>query len=107
MTGAYGCAFINRVRKFWYNLTVTATSAAAALVIGGIEALVLIGEHLGLQGGLGGEFAALNKDLCEFRLYGRGRFHLRLERLGPAVSRENVAAPPSVPSPDPHEGTAA
>jgi len=50
MLGAYGWAFVKPVRKLYYNLTVTFISVAAALVIGGLEALGLIGNKLGLGG---------------------------------------------------------
>ena len=39
MVGAYGWAFVNPLRKLWYNLTITAASVLVALLIGGIEAL--------------------------------------------------------------------
>lgn len=52
MTGAYGWAFVNPIRKLWYNLTMTAASVAIALFIGGLEALGLIGDKLGLDGNL-------------------------------------------------------
>jgi len=51
MVGAYGWAFVNPVRKLWYNLTITAASVVVALFIGGIEALGLISDRLGLAGG--------------------------------------------------------
>ena len=44
MVGAYGWAFLNPIRKIWYNLTITAVSVVVALIIGGIEALGLIAE---------------------------------------------------------------
>jgi nickel/cobalt transporter (NiCoT) family protein len=50
MVGAYGWAFLNPVRKVWYNLTITAMSVMVALVIGGTEALGLIGDKLRLEG---------------------------------------------------------
>jgi nickel/cobalt transporter (NiCoT) family protein len=50
MTRAYGWAFINPIRKLWYNLTITAASVVVALFIGGVEAFGLIGDELGLQG---------------------------------------------------------
>jgi nickel/cobalt transporter (NiCoT) family protein len=50
MTRAYGWAFVNLVRKLWYNLTIMAASVIVALFIGGIEALGLIGDKLGLEG---------------------------------------------------------
>ncbi len=39
MTQAYGWAFINPIRKLWYNLTITAASILVALFIGGVQAL--------------------------------------------------------------------
>jgi nickel/cobalt transporter (NiCoT) family protein len=52
MVGAYGWAFMNPVRKLSYNLVITGFSVVAALLVGAIEALGLIGEKFGLQGGL-------------------------------------------------------
>jgi nickel/cobalt transporter (NiCoT) family protein len=50
MTEAYGWAFVNPLRKLWYNLTITAASVLVALFIGGIEALGLLGDKLALNG---------------------------------------------------------
>jgi high-affinity nickel-transport protein len=50
MVGAYGWAFTRPIRKLYYNLTITAVSVAVALVVGGIEALGLLGEKLALRG---------------------------------------------------------
>ena len=50
MVGAYGWAFVKPVRKLYYNMTITLVSVIAALVIGGVEALGLIGSKLGLGG---------------------------------------------------------
>jgi high-affinity nickel-transport protein len=50
MIGAYGWAFVKPIRKLYYNLTITLVSVVAALLIGGVEALGLIGEKLDLQG---------------------------------------------------------
>jgi high-affinity nickel-transport protein len=50
MIGAYGWAFVKPIRKLYYNLTITFVSVVAALLIGGVEALGLIGEKLDLQG---------------------------------------------------------
>ncbi|WP_258956646.1 HoxN/HupN/NixA family nickel/cobalt transporter [Legionella sainthelensi] len=50
MLGAYGWAFLNPVRKLYYNLTITLASALVAFLIGGIEALHLISEKSGLKG---------------------------------------------------------
>ena len=52
MVGAYGWAFMNPVRKLSYNLVITGFSVVVALLVGAIEALGLIGDKFGLQGGL-------------------------------------------------------
>jgi high-affinity nickel-transport protein len=66
MVGAYGWAFLNPVRKIWYNLTITAMSVVVALVIGGIEALGLIGDTLGLEGTFWNAIGDLNDGLGNF-----------------------------------------
>jgi high-affinity nickel-transport protein len=50
MVGAYGWAFVKPIRKLYYNMTITFVSVVAALVVGGIEVLGLIGGKLALQG---------------------------------------------------------
>jgi high-affinity nickel-transport protein len=62
MLGAYGWAFIKPIRKLYYNLTITAVSVVIAVVVGGLEALNLIGDQLGLTegGGFWGAIGALN-----------------------------------------------
>ncbi len=50
MVGAYGWAFVKPIRKLYYNMTITLVSVLVALVIGGVEALGLIGSKLGLEG---------------------------------------------------------
>lgn len=66
MVGAYGWAFLNPIRKIWYNLTITAISVVVALMIGGIEALGLIANKLGLEGAFWGVIADLNESLANF-----------------------------------------
>jgi high-affinity nickel-transport protein len=66
MVGAYGWAFLNPIRKIWYNLTITAISVVVALMIGGIEALGLIADKLGLEGAFWSAIAALNASLANF-----------------------------------------
>ncbi len=66
MVGAYGWAFVNPVRKLWYNLTITAVSVLVALLIGGIEALGLIAAKLDLAGTFWTLIGALNEDLASF-----------------------------------------
>ncbi|MCY1174850.1 High-affinity nickel transport protein [compost metagenome] len=50
MLGAYEWAFVKPIRKLYYNITITLMSAVVAIVIGGIEAMALIGGKLGLVG---------------------------------------------------------
>jgi len=52
MLGAYGWAFVNPVRKLYYNMTITFVSVIVAVLIGGIEALGLIADKFGLTGGV-------------------------------------------------------
>ena len=60
MLGAYSWAYVQPVRKLFYNLTITLVSVVVALVIGTLEALNLIGDKLGLQGGLWSWVGAVN-----------------------------------------------
>ncbi|EJK81843.1 HoxN/HupN/NixA family nickel/cobalt transporter [Rhizobium rhizogenes] len=66
MTGAYGWAFVKPVRKLWYNLTITAASVVVAIFIGGIEAIGLISDKLGLEGGIWSFIGDLNDNLANF-----------------------------------------
>jgi nickel/cobalt transporter (NiCoT) family protein len=66
MVGAYGWAFLNPIRKIWYNLTITAISVVVALMIGGIEALGLLADKLGLEGAFWGWVGDLNDGLANF-----------------------------------------
>ncbi len=50
MLGAYGWAYVKPARKLFYNLVITGLSIVVAFLIGGIEALGLIGERLKLEG---------------------------------------------------------
>src|SRR6516165_3342418 len=74
MVGAYGWAFVNPLRKLYYNLTITGVSVLVALLIGGIEALGLVAGSLGLQGGFWERIAALNESLGAFGLLVIGLF---------------------------------
>jgi nickel/cobalt transporter (NiCoT) family protein len=66
MTRAYGWAFVNPIRKLWYNLTITAASVAVAIFIGGVEALGLIAGKLSLEGGFWAFIGGLNDNLTSF-----------------------------------------
>jgi nickel/cobalt transporter (NiCoT) family protein len=60
MMGAYGWAFVKPVRKLYYNIIVTLTSAAVAFLVGGIEALGLISERFRFTGSFWDGVASLN-----------------------------------------------
>jgi high-affinity nickel-transport protein len=60
MLGAYGWAYVKPVRKLFYNLVITLVSVVVALVIGGIEALGLIGDRFGFEAGFWQKIAGLN-----------------------------------------------
>ena len=62
MINAYGWAFIKPIRKLYYNLTITLVSIVVALLIGGIEALGLLGSKLGLAGRFWDVISALNEN---------------------------------------------
>ncbi len=63
MLSVYGWAFVNPIRKLYYNMTITFVSIAVALVIGGIEALGLVGDHFELHGSLWNAIRGLNDNL--------------------------------------------
>lgn len=60
MLGAYGWAFVKPIRKLYYNLTITFVSVVVALLVGGIEALGLAVDQLGLKGTFWDGIGALN-----------------------------------------------
>jgi high-affinity nickel-transport protein len=60
MLGAYNWAFVKPTRKLYYNLTITFVSVALAVLIGGIEALGLLGDQLALSGWFWDAIGALN-----------------------------------------------
>ncbi len=58
--GAYDWAFAKPIRKLYYNMVITLVSVVVALVIGGIEALGVIGDKLDLNQGFWGIIATLH-----------------------------------------------
>jgi high-affinity nickel-transport protein len=60
MVKAYNWAFVNPLRKIFYNLTTTSLSIAVALVIGSIELLQVFIGVLGLKGPLYDYMGGLN-----------------------------------------------
>ena len=67
MVQTYGWAFIKPVRKLYYNLTMTLISIVVALLIGGAEALGLLSNKLGLEGGF---WEAIDQVNASFGLLG-------------------------------------
>ena len=63
MVGAYGWAFVQPLRKLWYNLAITGGSVAVALLIGGVEALGLVADKLELGGRFWSAVSSLNDDM--------------------------------------------
>ncbi len=59
MLGAYEWAFVKPIRKLYYNMTITLVAALVAILIGGIETMALIADHLHLKGGLWDVFGDL------------------------------------------------
>lgn len=66
MVEAYGWAFLQPMRKMWYNLTMTAASVVVAVLIGGLEALGLLSGRLGFEGRFWTAVSDLNADLTNF-----------------------------------------
>ncbi len=60
MLGTYGWAFLKPIRKIYYNMTITAVSIVVALLVGGIEALGMIGDQLALKGLFWNAIGSLN-----------------------------------------------
>ena len=100
MLRAYGWAFTDPMRKLYYNMIMTLVSVVVALVVGGIEALGLIADHLELDGAVwrsvrmaGSQFGLLGYGIVGFFLacwlisvlVYRVRGFGKLETAGPAV----------------------
>jgi len=67
---AYGWAFLNPVRKIYYNLTVTIISVLVAFAIGGVELLSVIANELGLQGPFWNSLSNLDFESLGFGIIG-------------------------------------
>ena len=70
MRMAYGWAFLNPMRKVYYNLTVTLLSVLVAFGIGGIEILHLFAVQLGLSGPFWGWLDNLDFEYLGFGIIG-------------------------------------
>ena len=66
MLRAYGWAFVNPVRKLYYNMTMTFVSVLVALIIGSFETLNLIGGKLELKGSFWEAIGAINDNFGVF-----------------------------------------
>lgn len=60
MQYAYSWAFLNPIRKVYYNLTVTAVSVVVALVVGSVELLQVVASEFNLKGTFWDYLSALN-----------------------------------------------
>ena len=63
MLRAYDWAFVKPIRKLYYNLAITGVSVVVAFLVGGIEALGLLGAQLDLSGWFWDGIGTLNDDL--------------------------------------------
>jgi high-affinity nickel-transport protein len=61
MVQAYSWAMDDPKRKLYYNASITFVSAVVAIVIGGVEALGLLSDKLGLNGGVWAVVASVNE----------------------------------------------
>ncbi|MEV6873640.1 HoxN/HupN/NixA family nickel/cobalt transporter [Amycolatopsis sp. NPDC051128] len=70
MIFAYGWASAKPVRKIFYNITVTALSAAVALVVGTIELVSILAGKLAITSGPLAAIASVNLDYVGFGIAG-------------------------------------
>jgi nickel/cobalt transporter (NiCoT) family protein len=76
MLGAYGWAFVKPIRKLYYNITITSVSVVVALLVGGIEALALLGDRFHLQGWFWNGIAKLSDNFATLGYFIVGLFAL-------------------------------
>jgi nickel/cobalt transporter (NiCoT) family protein len=70
MVKAYGWAFLQPVRKVYYNLTVTVLSVVIALVIGVIVLVGLVTDRLGIESGPLAAIGSANLEFVGFLIAG-------------------------------------
>ncbi len=96
MARAYGWAFLQPVRKVFYNLTVTMLSVVVALVIGVIVLAGLIAERLGVDSGPLAAIGSADLQFVGFAIVGlfvaTFAISLLVWRLGRVEERWGVAA---------------
>lgn len=104
MTQAYEWAFVNPVRKLFYNITITSLSVVVALLIGSVELLQVLVHALGLEGAFfdlvaGIEIGHLGYALValligawavSFAVWRLGRFEARVSERPPAHAHPHV-----------------
>lgn len=67
---AYGWAFLNPIRKIYYNLTVTIISVMVAFAIGGVELLNVFATELRLKGPIWSSVSVLDFETLGFGIIG-------------------------------------
>ena len=67
---AYGWAFLNPIRKIYYNLTVTVISVLVAWAIGTVELLQVLSTELNLSGLFWSWLNAINFEMIGFGIIG-------------------------------------
>ncbi len=82
MVGAYDWAFVNPLRKLWYNLTITAASVLVAVLIGGIRGARPDRRSVGACRRRLGHRLWPQRQSDQFWLRRRRRFPDGLDRLG-------------------------
>lgn len=106
MCKAYDWAFVNPLRKIFYNLTTTALSVVVALVIGTIELAQVLIDQLALKGAIVDRIAALDFASLGYLVVGLfavafaasvavwkfGRFEARAAGAGQAHAHRHVHA---------------
>jgi nickel/cobalt transporter (NiCoT) family protein len=70
MRVAYGWAFLNPIRKIYYNLTVTVISVLVAWAIGTIELLQVLSTELNLGGVFWSWLNAIDFEMIGFGIIG-------------------------------------
>src|SRR6476646_7812617 len=70
MSRAYGWAFLQPIRKVYYNMTVTVLSVVVALVIGVIVLAGLVADRLGVHSGPLAALGSVNLEFVGFMIVG-------------------------------------
>jgi high-affinity nickel-transport protein len=102
MNFAYGWAFAKPVRKVYYNITVTALSAAVAVIIGSAELLGLLAQQLNWAGGFWDWINGLDLNILGYGIVGlfvlTWAISLLVWRLGRIEQKWSTATPSLTPA---------